>query len=94
MENKQHVPVLASGRGSNLFLICAEGRGVSRGLVRRVASVVCPLLRWWSMQGACAVPCFCSLPPVLKSGSRKKVVVGVFGFFVSFGSRMCPKRAC
>ena len=90
MENKQHVPALASERGTTLFLICAEGRGVSRGLARGVASVVCPLLRWRSMQGACAVPCFCSLSPVLKSGSRKKVVVGVFGFSVSLGLECAP----
>ena len=38
----------------------------------------CPPLGWCSMQGACAVPCFCS----------SKAAVGVLGLFVSLVQNM------
>ena len=44
--------------------------------------------RWWCVQGACAVPCFCSQLPVFAPGSPK-VALGFFGLFVSLGSRIC-----
>ena len=39
------------------FVICGEGRSVSRDQVR---GIVCMLLSCWCAQGACSLPCFCS----------------------------------
>ena len=58
----------------------------------------CSPLWWRCVQGACAVPCFCSRHPVFAPGSSKVAVAwvlgGFFGLFVSFGSRICPNCAC
>ena len=56
--------------GGNLFLIWSEGKGVSRDWPEE-------WLRWWHVQGACPVPCFCSQPPSFAPGSLK-VAVGCF----------------
>ena len=93
-ENKPQVPLPAhSLSGASLFLIWGEGRGVSRGRAGGMAQVFCPPLRWCCVQGACAVPCFCSRHRVFAPGSSK-VAVGIFGLFVTFGSRICPNCAC
>lgn len=36
--------------------------------------MVCPLLRWCWVPGACALPCFCSQPPVFAPGSSTAAV--------------------
>ena len=74
-ENNQQIPLLVGSPrgGASLFLTWAEGKGVSRA--RGVTYVFCPPFRWFWVQGACVVPCFCSR--LLKSGSW------IFGFFGS-----------
>ena len=76
-------PLLACSlrRGASLFLIWGEGRGVSRDQAGGVALVACPPLRWWCVQGACAVPCISSQPPAFAPGSSK-AAVGFFRLFV------------
>ena len=61
----------------------SEGRGVLRDWAGGVAQVVLSPLRWQYVQGACAVPCFCSQIPAFASCSSK-VAVRSSGLFVSF----------
>ena len=67
-EDKQ-VPLLArSLSGGGACSLYGVKVGVCpRGQAGGVAQVVCPPLRWWCVQGACAVPCLCSR--IFKSGS-------------------------
>ena len=72
-ENKQQVLLLTcflmGGGGASLILLWGERRGVSKGEIGGVASVVCPPLCEVvnRVGGGCAVPSFCSR--LLKSGS-------------------------
>ena len=65
--------------------MCSEGKG--KGALRDqaggVVQVVLSPLRWQCVQGACAVPCFCSQIPAFTSCSSK-VAVRSSGLFVSF----------
>ena len=47
-----------TGEWASWFLIWGEGRGVSKGGLGGL-----PPFRWWCVQGACTVPCFCSWAP-------------------------------
>ena len=55
--------------------------GWLRRFAHALGGVVC--------RGHGTVPCFCSQHPVFAPGSSE-VAVGIFGLFVSFGSRICP----
>ena len=66
-EQEQVTGYLAhSQRGRRPGSLC-EGRVGSKGQAQGVAEVVCPLLWWCCVQGACIVPCFFSW--LFKSGS-------------------------
>ena len=101
-EREQTIGYLACSlpeAGASLFLMWGEGRGVSRGRAGGVAWVFFSPLRWCFVQGACAVPCFCSWPPAFAPGSSKGAV-GFFGLFLSFVQNLpqhahsCPNMQC
>ena len=60
--------------------------GGCEGKDQGVTLVVCPLIRWCYVEGACIVPGFCSQHHVFAPGSSK-VPVGFFDHFISFASR-------
>ena len=53
--------------GMSAFLMWGQGGGLTGAWAGGVAQVVCPPLWWSCVQGACAIPCFCS--GLFKSGS-------------------------
>ena len=81
---------LTWGQGGGLTHV-GSGWGPDRGLAGGVAQVVCPPLWWWCVQGACAIPCFCSWPLLLLWALQKWQL----GFLVSLYllSRICPNCA-
>ena len=82
---------LTWGQGGGLTHV-GSGWGPDRGLAGGVAQVVCPPLWWWCVQGACAIPCFCSWPLLLLWALQKWQL----GFLVSLylSCRICPNCPC
>ena len=82
-KNKQQIPLLAlslRGRGPVCFshgvrVECVQGSG------QRVTEVFRPPHRWWCVQGASAVPCFCSGQSSFDSELQKRQGLGPFCIF-------------
>ena len=70
------------------FLVCGEGRAVSRVQAGGVAYRL-PTLWWRWMQGACPLPCFYSWPLVFFPSSSE-VAPGSFWSLCILLSRICP----
>lgn len=75
---------------ASLFLLWAEGTGVSR---RGTAGMACPPLRCCCEQGACGLPGFCSPSPVLVPDFSEVITKGWFGVFLYLLSRIYPSCA-
>ena len=80
---EQQIPLLAlslRGRGPVCFshgvrVECVQGSG------QRVTEVFRPPHRWWCVQGASAVPCFCSGQSSFDSELQKRQGLGPFCIF-------------